>query len=40
MIAWAGWHDPDIHWIIRENLKKNRLSKWPDRLAQVREATR
>ncbi|MCC6148580.1 MAG: hypothetical protein IT308_13555 [Anaerolineaceae bacterium] len=22
---WAGHPDPDIHWILRENLKKNRL---------------
>jgi hypothetical protein len=36
MQAWALWADPDITWIIRENLKKNRLSKWPDRVEAVR----
>jgi hypothetical protein len=36
MRAWAAWHDPDIHWLLRENLKKNRLSKWPDQVAALR----
>ena len=27
--------DTDIQWIVRENLKKNRLRKWPDRVAAV-----
>lgn len=38
MDAWAAWGDPDVIWLLRENLKKNRLSKWPDRLAAVRQA--
>jgi hypothetical protein len=24
----AGWNDPDITWILRENLKKKRLAKF------------
>lgn len=35
MQAWALWADPDVTWIIRENLKKNRLSKWPDGIEAV-----
>lgn len=38
MQAWALWADPDVTWIIRENLKKNRLSKWPDRIEAVVDA--
>jgi hypothetical protein len=37
MHAWAAWNDPDITWILRENLKKNRLAKWPDHVAALRE---
>jgi hypothetical protein len=36
MQAWALWADPDVTWIIRENLKKNRLSQWPERIEAVR----
>ncbi|HEX2910639.1 MAG TPA: hypothetical protein VH186_07505 [Chloroflexia bacterium] len=31
----AALPDKDVRWVVRENLKKNRLSKWPDKLAQV-----
>ncbi|HVO44034.1 MAG TPA: hypothetical protein VMT34_15505 [Aggregatilineales bacterium] len=31
----AASGDPDLRWIVRENLKKNRLNKWPDRVASV-----
>jgi hypothetical protein len=27
--------DPDLQWIVRENLKKARLGRWPDRVATV-----
>ena len=27
MEKWLGSDDPDIRWIMRENLKKNRLAK-------------
>lgn len=27
--------DKDIQWILRENLKKNRLSKWPEKVARL-----
>ena len=27
--------DKDIQWIVRENLKKHRLSKWPERVKAV-----
>jgi hypothetical protein len=30
--------DKDIQWILRENLKKNRLSKWPEKLDLLRGA--
>ncbi len=29
-------NDKDIQWILRENLKKNRLNKWPEKLATLR----
>ena len=33
---WSQHPDPDVHWLVRENLKKNRLRKlapeWADRL--------
>ncbi len=33
----AGLHDADILWVIRENLKKNRLTKnFPDEVAEVK----
>jgi hypothetical protein len=28
--------DGDLRWIVAENLKKNRLSPWPDRVVQIR----
>jgi hypothetical protein len=31
----AAAPDPDIQWIVRENLKKARLGRWPDRVATV-----
>jgi hypothetical protein len=31
----AASPDPDIQWIVRENLKKARLGRWPDRVATV-----
>jgi hypothetical protein len=36
MRAWAAWNDPDVKWVIRENLKKKRLQKWPEQVAAVR----
>jgi hypothetical protein len=24
----ASWHDHDVHWILRENLRKKRLAKF------------
>lgn len=38
MQSWIAWDDPDVTWVIRENLKKKRLEKWPDRLAALRGA--
>jgi hypothetical protein len=41
MRAWAAWGHPDVTWVLRENLKKKRLARWPDQvealLAQVRQ---
>jgi hypothetical protein len=37
MRAWAQWNDPDILWLLRENLKKKRLDKWPDEVEAVRQ---
>jgi hypothetical protein len=37
MQAWAAWGDPDVRWVIRENLKKKRLGQWPEQVAAVRE---
>jgi hypothetical protein len=34
--AWAAWDDPDVRWVIRENLKKKRLDKWPEQVEAVR----
>lgn len=36
MQAWAAWGDRDVRWVIRENLKKKRLDKWPEQVAAVR----
>ena len=38
MRAWALWHDPDVDWLLRENLKKRRLAAWPDALDTIRAA--
>ncbi len=27
--------DPDLQWIVRENLKKTRLHRWPDQIAAI-----
>ena len=31
----AGWDDPDINWILRENLKKKRLAKFVEHTEEV-----
>src|ERR1700694_5325780 len=31
----ASWDDADINWILRENLKKKRLAKFSDQVAQL-----
>ncbi len=31
----ATWNDPDINWILRENLKKRRLARFSDYTARV-----
>ena len=31
----AGWSDPDINWILRENLKKKRLAKFVEHTEKV-----
>ena len=31
----ASWGDPDIKWILRENLKKKRLAKFTDQVEQL-----
>jgi hypothetical protein len=31
----ASWDDADINWIIRENLKKKRLAKFPEQVEQL-----
>ena len=31
----AAWGDPDINWVIRENLKKKRLSKFTEYTAHL-----
>jgi hypothetical protein len=36
MHAWAAWHDPDVLWVVRENLKKKRLDKWPEEVKALR----
>lgn len=35
MWAWAAWRDPDVTWVLRENLKKKRLARWPDQVEAV-----
>ncbi len=40
MQTWTSWNDLDINWVIRENLKKKRLARWPEQIAQVRRAER
>ncbi|RPI97234.1 MAG: HEAT repeat domain-containing protein [Chloroflexi bacterium] len=37
MRAWAAWNDADIRWILRENLKKKRLERWPDDMTALKE---
>ncbi|NDJ74962.1 MAG: hypothetical protein GYB65_01775 [Chloroflexi bacterium] len=37
MRAWAAWDDPDVTWVIRENLKKKRLAPWPDEVNALHE---
>jgi hypothetical protein len=32
----AACGDPDLRWVVRENLKKGRLQRWPARLDHVR----
>jgi hypothetical protein len=32
----AGSGDADLDWVVRENLKKSRLSAWPDEIAALR----
>jgi hypothetical protein len=27
---WAARRDPDLNWVLRENLKKKRLARWPE----------
>ncbi len=36
MRAFAAWDDPDVAWVIRENLKKKRLSPWTDAMEELR----
>ncbi|WP_136625169.1 hypothetical protein [Dictyobacter kobayashii] len=37
MCECALWNDTDINWILRENLKKKRLAKFPQQIATVTE---
>jgi hypothetical protein len=39
MRAWAAWGDPDVTWVLRENLKKKRLERWPDQVEGLRKTT-
>jgi hypothetical protein len=32
---WAARRDPDVAWILRENLKKKRLERWPERVRRL-----
>lgn len=38
MHAWAAWNDPDVAWVLRENLKKKRLAPWPHHIDALRAA--
>jgi hypothetical protein len=38
MRAWAAWADPDVTWVLRENLKKKRLAAWPEQVERLRAA--
>ncbi len=40
MQTWAAWDDPDVTWILRENVKKKRLERWPGDLAALRDRLR
>jgi hypothetical protein len=33
----ASWHDSDINWILRENLKKKRLAKYSSYMYEIKE---
>ena len=35
--TWLAWNDPDVRWVIKENLKKKRLSPWADEVAALAE---
>jgi hypothetical protein len=35
MHAWQAWDDADVCWLLRENLKKKRLSPWPEEVAAL-----
>jgi hypothetical protein len=32
---WAARGDPEVNWILRENLKKKRLARWPERVRRI-----
>jgi len=32
----AASTDPDLRWVLKENLKKARLLRWPDQVERVR----
>ncbi|HML23215.1 MAG TPA: hypothetical protein PKD09_16290 [Aggregatilinea sp.] len=36
MHAWAAWGDPDVNWLLRENLKKKRLSAWQNQVERLK----
>lgn len=36
MCECASWNDPDIAWILRENMKKKRLARFSDYMEQLR----
>jgi len=36
--SWLAWNDPDVQWVVKENLKKKRLSPWADEVAALMEA--
>jgi hypothetical protein len=37
MRVWAAWDDPDVTWVLRENLKKKRLAQWPERITEIQD---